>query len=281
MAAGGRGAEIGAAFARARAEGRVALVPYVMGGYPDLETSEALARALAEAGADVLELGVPFSDPLADGATIQHAGQVALERGTTLGTCLGLAARLAARVRTPLVLMGYYNPIYSLGVERFCEHAAAAGVAGLIVPDLPPEEAGPLARAARARGIEPIYLVTPTSPEARVARVAAESARTGNGFVYCVALSGVTGARAALPEHLGDFLARVRARTALPLAVGFGISRPEHVATVGGLADGVVVASALLNAVDAAPAAGRVAAGVAFFEGLAGGARRPAPPAAG
>src|SRR5579859_7084141 len=143
--ANGRGARIGEAFARARAEDRVALVPYVMVGYPSLPTSEALALALAEAGADVLELGVPFSDPLADGATIQHAGQVALDRGTTIGACLDLAGRIAAQVAVPLVLMGYYNPIFSMGIDRFCARAAAAGVAGLIVPDLPPEEAEPLA----------------------------------------------------------------------------------------------------------------------------------------
>jgi tryptophan synthase alpha chain len=271
------GARIGEAFTRARAEARVALVPYVMVGYPNLALSEALALALAGAGADVLELGVPFSDPLADGATIQHAGQVALERGTTLGACLDLAGRIAARVKTPLVLMGYYNPIFSLGVARFCEYAALAGVAGLIVPDLPAEEAGPLAEAATAHGIELIYLVTPTSPEQRIERVAKAAGRTGHGFIYCVSLSGVTGARAALPEYLPAFLARVRQHTPLPLAVGFGVSRPEHVAQIGALADGAVVASALLNAVDAAPEATRVAAGVAFFKELTTGSHRPAP----
>ena len=271
-------ARIAAAFARAREQGRVALIPYVMAGYPDLATSEALAVALAGAGADVLELGVPFSDPLADGATIQHAGQVALERGTTLGGCLELAGRVAAQVATPLVLMGYYNPIFSLGDGRFCERAAAAGVAGLIVPDLPPEEADPLAAAASTRGIELIYLVTPTSPEARIERVARAAGRTGNGFIYCVSLSGVTGARASLSAELPAFLARVRAHTALPLAVGFGISRPEHVTRVGELADGAVVASALINAVDGAPEGERVAAGVAFFEWLATGAYPNLPP---
>lgn len=272
-AASTRETRIAHAFARARAERRVALIPYVMTGYPDLATSEALALALCRAGADVLEMGVPFSDPLADGATIQHAGQVALEQGTTLATCLSLAGRISAQVNTPIVLMGYYNPIFSLGIERFCERAAEAGVAGLIVPDLPPEEAEPLADAAALRGIHLIYLVTPTSPDARIEYVAHAAERTGGGFIYCVSLSGVTGARAELPEYLGGFLARVRAQTTLPLAIGFGISRPEHVARVGELADGAVVASALLNAVDAASPADRVAAGVAFFETLAGAAR--------
>lgn len=274
-ASSGRGASIGEAFAQARDQGRVALVPYVMTGYPTLPTSEELALALAGAGADVLELGVPFSDPLADGATIQHAGQVALDRGTTIGACLDVAGRLSARMKTPLVLMGYYNPIFSLGVDRFCAHAAAAGVAGLIVPDLPTEEAGPLAEAAAAYGIELIYLVTPTSPDARIERVAQAAGKTGNGFIYCVSLSGVTGARASLPAELPVFLTRVRGHTTLPLAVGFGVSRPEHVSRIGKFADGAVVASALLNAVDAAPEAHRVAAGVAFFQTLSSGAHKP------
>jgi tryptophan synthase alpha chain len=269
---------IAAAFKRAASEGRVALIPYVMAGYPDLATSEALALALTVAGADVVELGVPFSDPLADGATIQHAGQVALDRGITLGACLSLAGRIAAQTDVPIVLMGYYNPIFSLGIERFCRHADVAGVAGLIVPDLPPEEAGPLAQSAAERGMELIYLVTPTSPETRIEQVARAAGRTGNGFVYCVSLSGVTGARASLPAHLAEFVARVRAHTALPLAVGFGVSRPEHVARIGELADGAVVASALLNAVEVAPQAERVTAGVAFFKELATGARKAAAP---
>ncbi len=267
-------APIAAAFARARAEGRVTLVPYVMAGYPDEATSEALAVALGEAGADVIELGVAFSDPLADGATIQHASQAALETGMTLGKALKLAARVHARVATPLVLMGYYNPLYAFGLARFCEEAAQAGVAGLIVPDLPPEESEPLRAAAAARGIELIFLVTPTSPDARIARVAEIAGKTGGGFVYCVSLSGVTGARADLPEELPAFLARVRAATSLPLAVGFGVSQPEHVAKIGRIADGAVVASALLNAVDAAPPDERVATGAAFFRKLQAGARR-------
>lgn len=273
MSATQRADSITATFARARAEGRVALIPYVMCGYPDLPTSEALALGLAEAGADVLELGVPFSDPLADGATIQHAGQVAIDNGITLGTCVDLAERIAARTSVPLVLMGSYNPIFSMGIERFCERAGVAGVAGLIVPDLPPEESDPLAQAAAASGMALIYLVTPTSPEQRVEQVARAAVRSGDGFIYCVSLSGVTGARASLPEHLADFLARVRARTSLPLAVGFGVSRPEHVRRIGELADGAAVGSALLNAVDAAPQAERVQAGISFFRELTTGAR--------
>lgn len=264
---------IAAALARAREAGRTALLPYVMAGYPDAATSEALAVALGEAGADLIELGVPFSDPMADGATIQAASQRALDGGMTPEGALALAGRIHARIATPLLLMTYYNPIYSLGVAASCEQAAQAGVVGLIVPDLPPEEAGPLETAARARGIALIYLVTPTSPDERLAQVA-EAAKDSGGFLYCVSLSGTTGARDRLPEHLAAFIARVRSHSELPLAVGFGVSRPEHVAEIGTLADGAVVASALLNAVDAAPDGERVQAGVDFLRALQAGARR-------
>jgi tryptophan synthase alpha chain len=267
-------APIAAAFARAKAENRAALVPYVMVGYPDAATSEALAVALGEAGADVIELGVAFSDPLADGATIQHASQRALENGMTLTKALELAARIHALVATPLVLMGYYNPIFSYGITRFTNDAAQAGVIGLIVPDLPPEEAEPLRAAAASSAIELIFLVTPTSTDARIAQVAAAASKTGGGFIYCVSLSGVTGARDDLPAELSAFLTRVRAATPLPLAVGFGVSRPEHVARIAAIADGAVVASALLNTVDAATADQRVAAGVAYFRSLQQGAKR-------
>ncbi len=258
---------IAAAFARAREEGRIALIPYVMAGYPDAATSEALAVALGEAGADILELGVPFSDPMADGATIQAASHAALEQGMTPAGVLELAGRISSRVSTPLVLMTYYNPIFSYGVEHFCEAASEAGVAGLIVPDLPPEEADILQNAAAGCGMALIFLITPTSPEQRIEQVARVAERSG-GFIYCVSLSGVTGARESLPEHLAAFVARVRPQTSLPLAVGFGVARPEHVAEIARIADGAVVASALLNAVDAAPEAERVAAGVAFFRSL-------------
>jgi tryptophan synthase alpha chain len=264
------------AFARAHAEGRVALIPYVMAGYPDAATAEALAVALGEAGADVLEIGVPFSDPLADGATIQAASHHALEQGMTLAGALAIAGRVSARIATPLVIMTYFNPIFSFGIARFCEAARAAGVAGLIVPDLPPEEAEPLHAAAAGCGLALVFLVTPTSPEARVEQVARLSKDSG-GFIYCVSLSGVTGARERLPEHLAAFVARVRTRTELPLAVGFGVSRAEHVAEIGRIADGAVIASALLNAVDAAPPEERVAAGVAFLRGLQAGTRTAEP----
>jgi tryptophan synthase alpha chain len=263
---------IAAAFARAHAEGRVALIPYVMAGYPDAATSEALAVALGEAGADVLEFGIPFSDPLADGATIQAASHHALEHGMTLAGALAIARRISARIATPLVIMTSYNPIFSFGIARFCEAAREAGVAGLIVPDLPPEEAEPLQAAAVGCGIALVFLVTPTSPEARIEQVARLS-KDSSGFIYCVSLSGVTGARERLPEHLAAFVGRVRARTDLPLAVGFGVSRAEHVAEIGSIADGAVIGSALLNAVDAVASDDRVEAGVAFLRGLQAGAQ--------
>jgi tryptophan synthase alpha chain len=261
-------AKIDQAFARAKAEGRICLVPYAMAGYPDAATSIALALGLARAGADVLELGVPFSDPLADGATVQHAGQVSLQGGMTLAGVLEVAEAIHRQVSTPLVLMGYYNPILAFGLEHFCEAAALSGVSGLIVPDLPPEEAETLLLAANRAGMCLIFLVTPTSPPERLARVAAAVHQQQSGFVYCVSLSGVTGARSALPAHLPDFLARVREQIHLPLAVGFGVSTPAHVAELSKLADGAVVASKLINILDSAPAGQGVAETIRYFETL-------------
>lgn len=254
---------IAAAFAAARAGGRAALMPYFTLGYPDLPTSEAIVRAVAEAGADLIELGVPFSDPLADGPTIQHSTQVALAHGTTVAGCLALAGRLrAAGVQQPLVLMGYVNPFLAYGIDRLAADAAAAGIDGFIVPDLPPEEAAELQAACAARGLAQIYLLAPTSTPERIAAVAAQAA----GFIYLVSLTGVTGARAALPTDLAGFIARVREVTPLPLAVGFGIATREQAHAVGKLADGVIVGSALIkaagDAADPAAAAGRFVRGL-------------------
>ena len=256
------------AFARAKAEGRICLVPYVMAGYPDAATSEALALGLAHAGADVLELGVPFSDPLADGATIQHAGQVSLQGGMTLAGVLAVAEAIHRQVATPLVLMGYYNPILAFGLEHFCEAAALAGVSGLIVPDLPPEEAEPLLLSANRAGMCVIFLVTPTSPPERLALVAEAVHHQKSGFVYCVSLSGVTGVRSELPAHLPDFLARVREQIHLPLAVGFGISTPGACGRADPIADGAVIASKLIDTLDRAPTGQGVAETVRYFETL-------------
>ncbi|HET8567916.1 MAG TPA: tryptophan synthase subunit alpha [Candidatus Limnocylindria bacterium] len=237
---------IALAFARARAEGRLALVIYLTVGFPERGSTIDLARAALDAGADVLELGVPFSDPLADGATVQRASEIALGNGTTLAACLAAARPIAPDA--PVLLMGYTNPFLRHGLERFAAEAADASVAGVIVPDLPAEEAAPFDAALAPRGLVRIDLYAPTTPDERLARLL-PSAR---GFVYCVALTGVTGARAALGDETPALVRRVRAHTPLPIAVGFGISRPEHVAALRGVADGVVVGSAALEAIAAA-----------------------------
>lgn len=241
------------AFEQARQEGRGVLIPYFMCGYPSAAQSIQVVLAAAEGGADIIELGMPFSDPLADGATIQHAGQVALERGMTIDGCMEVARQISAQATVPLLLMGYYNPIMTYGIERFCETARASGVCGLIIPDLPPEEAVPLQKAAHHSGLTIIFLVPPTTPDERIAKVAELTALEPGSFVYCVALSGVTGSRKELPPHLRKFIERVRTYTRdkqLPIAVGFGLSTPEHIAEVTSYADGAVVGSALVNLLD-------------------------------
>ena len=237
-------AHLQAIFANARRAQRAVFMPYLVIGHPDVETSLALVEALAAAGADLFELGVPFSDPLADGPVIQKATQHALEQGVTMRTCLAAARELRRRgVRAGFNLMGYFNPIMAYGIARFCADAAAAGVDGVIVPDLPPEENGELARACRACGLALIRFLAPTSTAARVALVTQQA----EGFLYLVSLTGVTGARAALPDDLTAFVARVRALTPTPLAVGFGISTPEQAQHVAQIADGVIVGTALVK----------------------------------
>ncbi len=240
-------------FERAHDEGRGVLIPYFMSGYPTAEQSVKIVRAAAEGGADIIELGMPFSDPLADGATIQHAGQIALERGMTIRGCMEVARQIAEQVDVPLILMGYYNPILAYGLKRFCETARESGVSGLIVPDLPPEEALPLREAAMEQGLTLIFLIPPTTPDERIARIVELTASGAGGFIYCVSLSGVTGSRDKLPSQLHSFIERVRSYTRgknIPLAVGFGLSTPEHVATVTRYVEGAVVGSALVNLID-------------------------------
>ncbi len=221
-----------------------AFMPYSVLGYPNQAASIEVVQTLVAAGADLLELGVPFSDPLADGPTIQAATQRALEQGVTLAGGITMAADLRARgVRTPALFMGYINPILAYGVERFVADSAAAGVDGFIVPDLPPEESGELEAACRLHSLALVYLLAPTSSAERIALVADKS----QGFIYLVSLTGVTGARASLAPGLADFVARVRAVTAKPLAVGFGIGSGEQAQSVGQLADGVIVGSALVK----------------------------------
>jgi tryptophan synthase alpha chain len=226
---------------------RAAFMPYTVLGYPTPGKSLAAVQALVAAGADLLELGVPFSDPLADGPTIQAATQRALENGVTTGDCIAMVAALrACGMDTPALLMGYVNPILAYGIQRFVADSAAAGVDGFIVPDLPPEEAGELEAACRQHNLALVYLLAPTSPPERVALVAEKS----QGFIYLVSLTGVTGARDRLPPDLADFVARVRAAdpsAGKPLAVGFGISSGQQARAVAQLADGVIVGSALVQ----------------------------------
>jgi len=238
---------IAAAFARARADGRAALIPYVVAGYPDADTSFQIALAAADAGADLLEVGLPYSDPLADGATLQRASGVALAAGATLERSLRLIERIgAARPDLPLVPMGYANQIIGGGDgEAVAKRLAGAGAAGLIVADLTPDEGAPFEAVARAAGLAVVYLVAPTTPPARRAAVAARS----GGFLYCVSLVGVTGARTSLPASVGKLVRAVKAASPVPVAVGFGISKPTHVRAVAKAgADGVIVASALVDA---------------------------------
>lgn len=259
---------LGSAFSRARDERRTALVPFLTAGYPSLKQSEELILALVRGGADVVEIGVPFSDPLADGATVQRTSQIAIGNGVRLADCLELVFRLrAAGVSTPLVLMGYYNPILRYGLERFATDAAAVGVDGAIVPDLPTEESDDLLSAFRRHGRDLIFMLAPTSTESRIEEVG----QRASGFVYCVSLTGVTGGRRDLPD-LSAYLGRVRAKVELPIAIGFGISTPDHVRQVGQVADAAAIGSALIDAIDRAPADEQPAVAEAFLRHLASGA---------
>ncbi|MBI3745569.1 MAG: tryptophan synthase subunit alpha [Chloroflexi bacterium] len=240
-------ARIAAAFERARAERRAALIPYVVAGYPSYEGSFAAACAAIDAGADLLEIGLPYSDPLADGATLQRASHAALLAGATFEASLALVARVAAaRPATPLVPMAYANQLIGGGDGRDrAMGLAAAGAAGVIVADLTPDEGGPFEAVAAAAGLAVVYLVAPTTSPARRAAVAARS----GGFLYCVSLVGVTGARASLPSSVRGLVAAVRSVSPVPVAVGFGVSRPAHVRALAAAgADGVIVASALVDA---------------------------------
>lgn len=224
--------------------GRPAFMPYSVLGYPDRAGGLAVIQTLVEAGADLLELGVPFSDPLADGPTIQAATQKALENGVTLRDCLAQVQELRQQgMQTPALLMGYINPILAYGLEQLVADAAAAGVDGFIVPDLPPEEAGELEAACAQHGLALVYLLAPTSTPERIKLAAKKS----QGFIYLVSLTGVTGARNELAPDLAEFVARVRAQTDLPLAVGFGIGSGRQARAVAQLADGVIVGSALVK----------------------------------
>jgi tryptophan synthase alpha chain len=239
---------IAAAFESAQQDGRAAFVPYVVAGYPDAASSLAAALAAVDAGADLIEIGLPYSDPLADGSTLQRAGSAALRAGATFERSLELVAQLHARRSVPIVAMGYTNQV--LGTDQGRERLgrlSAAGASGIILADLTPDEGAPLEGAARGADLALVYLVTPTTPQPRVAEIAA---RTG-GFLYAVSLVGVTGARDALASDVRPFLGRIKSVSPVPVAIGFGISRPEHAQVLADAADGVIVASALVDSLGA------------------------------
>lgn len=238
------------AFADCRAAGRAAAIFYVTAGYPDLATSEAAVDWAADEGADIVELGIPFSDPIADGPTIQNASARALAAGTRIADILELTRRLRERhPRLGLLLFTAYNPVFRFGEAAFVEAAVRAGADGLLIPDLPPEEAGELPALAARAGLSQVFLIAPTTSEDRAARLAEAS----TGFIYYISLKGVTGARAELPPDLEPNVRRVRAATDKPVAVGFGVSRPEQARAISGFADGVIVGSALIKAIGEEP----------------------------
>jgi tryptophan synthase alpha chain len=233
------------AFARIRAEGRPGLVTYTTAGDPDLPRSAEILKALDRAGADVLEVGVPFSDPLADGPVIQRATERALASGGNLRSALDIIAHLRGEIRAPIVVFSYANPILRLGLERFARRAADAGVDGVLALDLPIEEAGEFREMLSRAGIDLIFLLSPTTTEARIRK----AAELGSGFLYGISRLGVTGARDQVSSGAEAMVRRIRAHTALPIALGFGVSRPEHVAEIGAYADAAVVGSALVSVV--------------------------------
>ncbi len=257
-------------FTRAREEHRLALLTLVMPGYPTPAETDVMFDAMIEGGADMVEVEIPFSDPLADGATIQRVAYEALANGTTTADCIDFARRARQRhPDVPIIFMTYVNPVLAYGLERFAADAESAGVDAMILVDLPPEESGPAEAAFRPRGIDLIFLAAPTSSDRRLQLIASKA----SGFVYCVSVAGVTGARSDLPASLPSFLERVRRCTPLPLAVGFGISQRQHIEQLTGVADGAVVASALLNLVGSSPPQERANALREYVEQLTG--RRP------
>jgi tryptophan synthase alpha chain len=234
---------IASVFARAK---RTVLIPYLTVGYPSIETTLKAVPLFARNGCDIVELGIPFSDPLADGATIQQASYEALRQGVTVSICFEVAGELRRRVRIPLVFMTYYNPVLKFGLEQFCLKCVDVGIDGLIIPDLPPEEGEELERSTERLGLDLIYLLSPASTQERIRLVTSRS----SGFIYLVSLTGVTGARDTLPEELESFVGSVRKKTEKPLCVGFGVSTPEQARRVATVADGVIVGSRIVQLLD-------------------------------
>ncbi|MBN1882949.1 MAG: tryptophan synthase subunit alpha [Deltaproteobacteria bacterium] len=237
---------IDAVFSRLEEKNEAALVIYLTAGDPDIETTEELLKTIQNAGADIIEVGIPFSDPMADGPTIQRAAKRALDNGVTLTRILDMVSSLRDELTVPIVLFGYYNPILSYGPKRFAKAAAKAGVDGVLVVDLPPEEKNELTRFTEKEGIHFITLVSPVSDGERISGIIEEA----NGFLYYVSVTGVTGARDKLPEDLAGGIERVREMAKIPVAVGFGVSSPEMASQLGSIADGVVVGSALVDIIE-------------------------------
>jgi tryptophan synthase alpha chain len=239
---------IEAKFAELKKRGEAALIPFVTAGDPDLDTTLKILRALEQGGADCIELGIPFSDPTADGPTIQRSSERALRNGLSLPRVFHTVREFRESSELPLILFGYFNPFFRYGVEKFCRQAAKAGADGVLCVDLPPEESGELKRWTDAEGLDLIFLLSPTSGADRIQKVA----RKGRGFIYYVSVTGVTGARRSFDETLRAQVARVRKATSLPVGVGFGISTPQQSAWIGGLADAAVVGSALVAKIEKA-----------------------------
>ncbi len=227
--------------------GHIALIPYVTVGYPSIEATLKIVPLLADSGCDIVELGIPFSDPLADGTTIQKASFQALQNGVTPRLCLEVARQLSQKVDIPLVFMTYFNPVFSYGLEEFCGACTKSGIDGLIIPDLPPKEGSELEAITRRQGLDLIYLLAPTSTDERIRLIAERS----QGFIYLVSVTGVTGVRNRLPADLETFVAKVRKIASQPLCVGFGISAPEQAKQVAQVADGVIVGSQIIQLMEA------------------------------
>ncbi len=227
--------------------GHIALIPYITVGYPSIEDTLKVVPLLASCGCDIVELGIPFSDPLADGVTIQKASFCALQNGVTPELCLQVAKQLSQKVNIPLVFMSYFNPVFNSGMDKFCTACVSSGVDGLIIPDLPPDEGSELEAITQGQGLDLIYLLAPTSTEKRIRLVAQKT----SGFIYLVSVTGVTGVRGKLPENLESFVSRVRKVTSKPLCIGFGISKPEQAKQVARMADGVIVGSRVIQLMEA------------------------------
>jgi len=253
-------------FRRLKNKGRAALIPFIIAGDPHLEVTEALILKMAQCGADIIEIGVPFSDPLADGPTIQAASHRALQNGVNLTDIFRMAERLKG-IPAPLVLMTYFNPVFQYGLKDFAEDCHRNGIDGVIIPDLPPEEAGPWIQEARASTLDTIFLAGPTSPPERIQRIT----RWSHGFIYYVSVTGVTGIRRKLPEELESSVKQIKGLSKKPVAVGFGISTPEQVKKIGRFADGIIVGSAIVKIIEENPGSPELVDSVCdFVSSLAG-----------